>query len=281
MWCTHKKECTIHLTKLLDKLRGKHGGDSFLVADASNKLGVLYERQELFDDAKKCYEEVVRIDSLQSEYNNNVAGNLYNLGMIARKQGDDGKAREMYEKALHITTSVHGVDHMRSLPSLQGLVILSEKKENWEEALQRYKRILRIYQTDALNRSAEITMVRTNISIILGKLGKLKKAIKICKQVVSSTRSTDNQLDIGHALVHLAASQIDASELVGARDSLEEALPILRRITGEKSSTVAGALNLLANIYNLEHNLDQALRVHHKALRYSTRGPVDPSLKQD
>ena len=92
-----------------------------------------YFRAERWEDAFK-YHQVLLVQHRDSLGRDEITEILYRLGVIKREQGEDKKARNMFDKALEEDTHY--------VPALEAMVDLQARESDWESVVEYKKRIL-------------------------------------------------------------------------------------------------------------------------------------------
>ncbi len=94
-------------------------------------LGLSYRNLGRFDEAKKYFEEGIKLDPDNSSC-------LFNLGFIAERQGDAAGAENYFQQALH-----YNPDFPDALLEMANLRMAAKKFPEAEELLRRYVRVSR------------------------------------------------------------------------------------------------------------------------------------------
>lgn len=96
----HKNEDDLALARLEESLhRFRELGDRWGMAKASQRLGELFLRQGIYDQARQYFEQHLRLDE---GFKEGTALALLNLGELHRYQHDDEQAKQYYEKSLSV-----------------------------------------------------------------------------------------------------------------------------------------------------------------------------------
>ncbi len=120
-------------------------------------LAGAYFRAESWDDAFK-YHQLILVQQRDSLGRDEITEVFYRLGVVKREQGEDKKARNMFDKALEEDTHY--------VPALEAMVDLQAAEGDWDSVVEYKKRILDV---------ADEPAVRAALLIQLGDLwqGKL------------------------------------------------------------------------------------------------------------
>ncbi|MDH3653775.1 MAG: tetratricopeptide repeat protein [Myxococcales bacterium] len=115
-------------------------------------LAGAYFRAERWDDAFK-YHQLILVQERDSLGRDEITEVFYRLGVVKREQGEDKKARNMFDKALEEDTHY--------VPALEAMVDLQAAEGDWDSVVEYKKRILDV---------ADEPSVRAALLIELGDL---------------------------------------------------------------------------------------------------------------
>ena len=102
-------------------------------SDALKGLAGSYFRAEQWDDAFK-YHQVLLVQHRDALGRDEITEVFYRLGVVKREQGEDKKARNMFDKALEEDTHF--------VPALEAMVDLQTAESDWTSVVEYKKRIL-------------------------------------------------------------------------------------------------------------------------------------------
>jgi len=102
-------------------------------SDALKGLAGSYFRAEQWDDAFK-YHQVLLVQHRDALGRDEITEVFYRLGVVKREQGEDKKARNMFDKALEEDTHF--------VPALEAMVELQIAESDWSSVVEYKKRIL-------------------------------------------------------------------------------------------------------------------------------------------
>jgi golgin subfamily B member 1 len=102
-------------------------------SDTLKGLAASYFRAKRWDDAFK-YHQLLLVQHRDALGRDEITEVFYRLGVVKREQGEDKKARNMFDKALEEDTHF--------VPALQAMVDLQMAEGDWESVVQYKKRIL-------------------------------------------------------------------------------------------------------------------------------------------
>ncbi|MBW2547752.1 MAG: tetratricopeptide repeat protein, partial [Deltaproteobacteria bacterium] len=172
-----------------------------------------YFRAERWDDAFK-YHQLLLVQHRDALGRDEITEVFYRLGVVKREQGEDKKARNMFDKSLEEDT--HFVPALEAMVALQteAMVALQTAEGDWDSVVQYKKRILDV---------AEGPSARAALLVELGDLWqeKLKDADAAAE---AYTESLDIEPD-AHVVLHklLVAYQ--------SADRWSEAIDIIERVS--------------------------------------------------
>jgi len=165
-----------------------------------------YFRAERWDDAFK-YHQLLLVQHRDALGRDEITEVFYRLGVVKREQGEDKKARNMFDKSLEEDTHF--------VPALQAMVDLQTAEGDWESVVQYKKRILDV---------ADEPSARAKLLVELGDLWH-EKLENPDGAAEAFTESLDIEPD-NHVVLHklLVAFQ--------AAGRWSEAIDIIERVCG-------------------------------------------------
>jgi tetratricopeptide (TPR) repeat protein len=169
-------------------------------------LAASYFRAERWDDAFK-YHQLLLVQHRDALGRDEITEVFYRLGVVKREQGEDKKARNMFDKSLEEDTHF--------VPALEAMVALQTAEGDWDSVVQYKKRILDV---------ADEPSARAALLVELGDLWqeKLKDADAAAE---AFTESLDIEPD-NHVVLHKLLMAYQSAE------RWSEAIDIIERICG-------------------------------------------------
>ena len=172
-----------------------------------------YFRASRWEEAFK-YHQVLLVQHRDALGRDEITEIFYRLGVVKREQGEDKKARNMFDKALEEDTHF--------VPALEAMVALQTRESDWESVVQYKKRILDVTDEPA---------ARTKLLEELGDLwhGKLKSPDSAAEAFTEALDIEPENHVVLHKLLgtYQAAERwseaIDAIERISALESRDEA----------------------------------------------------------
>jgi tetratricopeptide (TPR) repeat protein len=280
-WLTHKKKCSVFLSSDLVAKRTEFGDDAVEVGKASRGIGKVFMGQEQFKDALKSFQRAERIYRLLYGELADVADISRLLGMIYHRQGQYEVARKKFKDALRIFRSVYGRNHFEVASTLNSFGATDIALGKKDKAAEKFRLALAMVQPITLPQECALALaLLNNLGILHAQDGLLDKAMKNYVQVLRLWRSrlakgpessAINRMGVGTALLNIAHVLIEKEQLDEAMSHLDEALQLLRRVHGEKSTEAATVLCLVGDVYRKQCKRDEALQVYRRALRHRKR----------
>ena len=235
-------------------------------------LGLSYRNLGRFDEAKKYFEEGIRLDP-----HNTLC--LFNLGFIAERQGDAAEAENYFQKALRFNP-----DFPDALLELANLRMAARKLPEAEELLRRYVRVSRdpangyyklamversLHETAAADRdlnsfqtlsksSASGPLPFENLFDYLNNRAKLAPGARAQLDLAELTDEVKKHPDQPQNLYLLAEAYLKAGDAEKARSVIAQ----LDQLTNGDFRTLTGIGVLLARF----HLFDDAIRQFQRAL---------------
>ena len=174
-----------------------------------------YFRAQRWEDAFK-YHQVLLVQHRDSLGRDEITEIFYRLGVVKREQGEDKKARNMFDKALEEDTHY--------VPALEAMVALQTGESDWESVVQYKKRILDV--TDEPS-------ARAKILVQLGDLWQDKLSSPDAA-AEAFTESLDLEPD-NHIVLHKLLGTYQAAE------RWSEAIDVIERVSGLEARDEAKA----------------------------------------
>ncbi|OHX64626.1 tetratricopeptide repeat protein [Flammeovirga pacifica] len=184
------------------------------------------------------------------------------LGNVYLTKGFLINAKDAYQTAKKIFTD-NNADNRLTKTKIN-LSILYQKEEKFSKSEKLYQEIIKdLKENDAMG-ATYLPTVYLNLGSLYDNMESPEKAIqsfytclKYCKD------STFNKVR-GKTLHNIGNQYIKLGRLKDARYSIEEALKIKKEINDQEG--IVTSLNILGNIYRLEHRLNEALPFYMEAL---------------
>jgi tetratricopeptide (TPR) repeat protein len=282
-WLTHKKQCSVHLSRDLVSQRSKFGHDAVEIGKASWDVGKIFMSQGRYEEAEVSLLEAERIYRLPElsgacvqRQVPSLACTLHSLGSLYYNQGKYVDADERLKDALQMFQSISYHDHLEVANVHNSLDATHMACGKMDLAAEQFEQARAIH---LVHHNREHLAALNNLGVLHTKNGELDKAIEIYVLALSMWRSQHSndpeswqaQRGVATTLLNISDIHIQQNMLDEAMEKINEALALFRRLHGEKSPEAATALCKVGDIYRKQGKLDEALKVYNKALRYRQR----------
>ena len=222
-------------------------------------LGISYRHLGRFDEAKRYFEDGLKLDAHNSAC-------LFNLGLIAEQQGDYGQAEAMLQQSLHARP-----DFASALLELANLRIVSKKYAEAAELLRKYVEVSR----DPSTGYYKLAMVERNLHQTEAADRDLKVFQTLSKQAPTGPYPYEHlfdYLDNRSKLAPQAQTQLDITQLheeISKHPNQPEDLYLLAEAylksgkTAEAKDTLAQLDKLSAGDYRTQNGVGVLLARNH------------------
>jgi tetratricopeptide (TPR) repeat protein len=283
-WLKHKTKCSVHLSRELVSQRSEFGDDAVERGRASWKVGQIFMSQGRYEEAQVSLLEAERIYRLPGLFGAcvpSLAGTLHSLGCLYQNQGKYVDADQRFKDALLMFDSISDDLEVANVHNSLGATHMACGK--MEQAAEQFEkaRAIHLVHPNREHLAAVAVAVLNNLGVLHTKNGELDKAIDTYGLALSTWRSqleqsndpesSDAERGVATTLLNISQTLIQQNMLDEAMKNVDEALPLFRRLHGEKSPEAATALCQVGDIYRKQGKLDEALKVYNKALRYRKR----------
>jgi tetratricopeptide (TPR) repeat protein len=180
--------------------RGCYGIDDHPdIASTLNSVGLVLFKQDMFDLAKKCFAESLRIRSkILGKDHRDVAILWYNIATIHFETGEDRIAIDMYKETLRVERNALGEDHPDVVLTLQHLGQVHQQLGHIEESLMYFKDALAIERKNAESRSSSMGRILNLLGNVYLQLGRMNEMMEC---YVEASRIYERNQRAGETLV--------------------------------------------------------------------------------
>jgi tetratricopeptide (TPR) repeat protein len=235
-------------------------------------LGAAYQRQGKFDEAKQSLDQGLKLDPHHQ-------GCLFNLGLIAERQGDSAAAEARFQQVLHLNP-----DDADALLELANLHIAAKKFPEAADLLRRYVKVSRhpatgyyklamversLHETEAADR--DLSQFQTlskndtdgefpneHLFDYLDNRSKLAPQARTQMDIAEITEQLKNHPDQPHGLYLLAEAYLKSGKVDEAKSTIAQ----LDKVSANDYRTVTGVGVLLGRY----HLYDDAIQHFQAAL---------------
>lgn len=212
-------------------------GESYVLCS----LGVLHSDQGRVQEARKCYEQILRIHR-DSGDRRALGMALGNLGVMYHRTGRLDKAMEFYTAALDIRRALGNRRHEgTALGNLGDLCITAGKLEDADRYLTQAKQI-----THDVGYLAAEGAFSGSLGQIAARRGEHEKAAQMIAAGEALLRQANHRFELGKLLCKRGEAQYLSGDEPGAQRSLTEAVDIAQSMGSETSSDLATAIQELS-----------------------------------
>jgi tetratricopeptide (TPR) repeat protein len=240
-WVAQAEYSKAEQTLLAALQRVEPSGESAAVI--LNNLGSLYQDQGRLLDAKRCYEQSIRI--WESAGGVNLAQPLNNLGGVYRALGLYGKAEQAYLRSLEMRERVHGPDHPDVARVWNNLALVYRAQGRGGQAEEAGLRALRILEQAPGPSPLDIAAVRTNLGGVYYDQRRFADAEQQLQQAIRISRDHPGQ---AQTLLLLASVYVAEGQAPAAEPLLRRAIEVTERAFGPEHPDLAPMLGQYATV---------------------------------
>jgi len=230
------------------------------VAYTLHQLGIIYQDQGNYEEAKKIYYESLKM-AKKLENRSLIANSQHHLGNIHYLQGNYREAKELYSQSLKIEEDLNNKSGVAS--SLHALGMIYQEQGNYEEAVNLYNQSLII--KEELNNIIGIAATLHQLGIIHQDQGNYEEAVKLCNQSLEIEKELRNKSGIAnsyHVLGNIHCIQENCEE---AKKMYYQSLKMREELNDKKG--IGETLNMLGTVYYSQHNNDEAEELYNQSLK--------------
>ncbi len=227
----------------------KAAGNAFLLAK-------LKELQLEYKEAKKYYEEAVRLSPNNSLY-------LNALGYILHDLGKYDEAIKYFQNALNIDLKAFGDNHPNIATRYNNIGAVSRELGKYNKAIDYYQKAISIALKTFGDNHPNIATTYNNIGTVLTTLNKYDEAIKCYQKALNIDLKIfgDNHPNIAATYNNIGAALQKSGEHKKAIKYFQKAEKIDLKTFGNNHPNIAATYNNLSNAY-------YSLRDYKKAIEY-------------
>jgi tetratricopeptide (TPR) repeat protein len=233
----------------------------FSALSLCNALGNHLRQSGDYDGAVFYLERALDIDeALNGEGNPSTAKSLNDFGYALRWKGDRLRARAYLERALRFWEKL-GDDANRAA-TLDNLGQLADDEGAQTDALQYYKRALRLRRQILGSTDPRTTVSMHNLGMLLARQGKLDEAQEHLNESLKARLQVSgaDHIDTAIALQAVGNLHLRRGDLSAARDYFERALPVFQRRRGAHPTTMA-AISVLLDVVAQQGDSTRAVQL--------------------
>ncbi|MCI0602905.1 tetratricopeptide repeat protein [bacterium] len=192
-----------------------------------NKIAILYEEQELWDETLNVQQKLKTVHESMGNKKGIVETAEW-MAKVCRKKGDSASAIQNYREAIQALDVAEDPAVIAAL--LNSIAILEWKGADYEPALNDYQKALEIFRD--LGDEVHSGLIMNSIGLTLKSMRRAQEALTILQEAVVVNRRTGQRKLEGHSLAAIADLQSDGGQIDLAMQHYQEALQI-KRETGD------------------------------------------------
>jgi eukaryotic-like serine/threonine-protein kinase len=254
------------------------GDPDDLVLDWHNVVGATLVEQGKYDDALQEFRSALLLAERPTfRDRTRVPDQVMKVAQVLFNAGRAPEALAPAERAVGLTEAQVGPDHPDLAQTLVTLAAIHHAAGQFADALRVAQRALAIY--DRLGESGDFHATEA-IEVVANahsELGNLDEARKYYERALAIRERTPGDPHLGDSLINLGLVFIAQGELGKARDSIDRALALYRKIYGPDHPQVAIALRTRSQLgmgtQAAITDLEEALRI-----TTATGGPDHPEV---
>ncbi len=243
-------------------------------------LGIVQENSSRFDEAEKSYREAAALyEKTIGPDKPRTAEALWSLAELHAFRGRRAEAEKEFERALAVERKSLGPRHTQLASTLIDLGSLYMNERRYPEADAALTEALGIYR--ALDHPDAADALRI-LGVSLTNQERYAEARQRLEETLTVSRS---KLGPAHqvtmtALGNLGEVELRQGQLDLAQKNLENSVAGLEALYGKESDNRRAPLNALGEVYRLRGRLDEAVRLHRRALanQLAGGGPENPAV---
>src|SRR5579863_1765370 len=219
--------------------------DHSMYVQALEELIELELEQSKYGEAQKTIEEIVRRENAQPKPAlARLAQCSRKLGMALVHSDHRGEALPAFERAVKLSETAFGADHIETANGLAELGVLYREKGDHAEAQHCLRRALRIHRAVSGADSHEAAQDLNHLAESLEESGDLEGAAGEYERVLAlrARQVGADRTQTAGAQVRLAILYLQAGRIAQARELLTQAVPVLERQPGGQYALAVEAL---------------------------------------
>ncbi len=243
-------------------------------------LGIVQENSSRFDEAEKSYREAAALyEKTIGPDKPQTAEALWSLAELHAFRGRRAEAEKEFEQALAVERKSLGPRHPQLASTLIDLGSLYMNERRYREADAALTEALGIYRAldhpDAADALRILGVSLTNQERYAEARQRLEEALTVSRSKLGPAHQVTMT-----ALGNLGEVELRQGQLDLAQKNLEDSVAGLETLYGSESNNRRAPLNALGELYRLRGRLDQATRLHRRALaiQLDSVGPGNPAV---
>lgn len=186
------------------------------IASTLNSIGLALFKQGIFEVAKACFTEGLRIRSkVLGDNHPDVAILWYNLATVSAELGEEDEAIKMYKEALRVEKASLGNDHPDVVLTLQHLGQVYQQLGRLEQSLEYYEEAISISREQKASKPQELIKLLNLLGNACLQLGKVDRMMECYTEATrlsgNSQRPADSLVIAGFGLYSFSKTLIPSA----------------------------------------------------------------------
>ncbi len=195
------------------------------LADSLNELGILYCKQEKYNQAEPLFKQALTMSQeLLGDHHPDVAGILNNLAALYHNQRRYEEAEPLFNQALAMRQKLLGDHHSDVAFSLNRLAELYRRQKRYKEAESLFKQALVMRQKLFGDRHPDVATSLNQLATLYFSQGKYEESESLLKQVLAM-----NQKMLGDHHPVVASNLFNLARLYNIMERNSESLNLMHR----------------------------------------------------
>ncbi len=172
-----------------ERLQKEFKGHPEVQAELMNKVGLLYEKLGMFDQAESLIRQALNTRrSLLGGSHLGVAESLQGLGVVLTDKGEYGEAETHLRDALAMHRKLLGSEHADVADDLNDLGLMLQYKGQSDEAEKCFREALAMHRKLLGNEQPGVAGDLNNLAMVLQAKGQLDEAEKLYREALAMSR---------------------------------------------------------------------------------------------
>jgi tetratricopeptide (TPR) repeat protein len=238
-------------------------------------IAEVYHEQNLFQDAKKLYENALEVGrNAVGNIHPEVAATLNKLGNLHFEQNEFDIALKYYQEGYAIEQQVLDAFHPHRITTLSNIAQIYRRQGNYSTALLTYVEIHRLQVKVYGSNTIEVANTLSNMGFMQFHLHAYKSSFDLYQETLriqhhnyASSENTANYNEIAATLSSMGLVSFNMGSFRIALDCFHESLRIRQKILETDNKDLAILWYNIATIYLEQGDDDDAIRFYKEALR--------------
>ncbi|PJO44873.1 tetratricopeptide repeat protein [Lysinibacillus xylanilyticus] len=261
------KNCLQQAIKIAESINSKE-----LLIDIYNRYAVLMENLDRLKIAEEYFKKSLDLIEKKSDKTEiemaTYASILNGFAELLSKQGQLANALIYYQQALDIFKELYGPEHFLSA-SIYANIGVMYSKTNYKEAKKYLSLALYIYQKSLGPEHPEIGRIQNNLGLVLLEEGKIKEAIKLFEESLTSDKVLFGEVHpkIAVRLNNIGLAYSKMGKYIKSLEFYKKALKINEMLFIPPHQTIATQYNNIGVTYSKMGQFIEAIKYLEQSLK--------------